>query len=66
MDEPPSICGAQKLLPVAFVPGFKMAGITKMALTCVRRPGHPETDLDPSLHVCGPDRWVDPEGGTDG
>lgn len=57
-EEVSSICGAQKLLPAAFVPGMTMPGITHMALTCVRKPGHPEPDLDASLHACGTSTWV--------
>ena len=54
------ICGNQKLLPVAFIPDFQQPGITHMALTCIRKPGHPERDLDVTLHACGPTTWVDP------
>ena len=59
MTEPlPVICGAIKLVPLAFLPGFVAPpGKTQMAMTCVREPGHPERDADSSLHLCGTFAW---------
>lgn len=57
------ICGETKLMPLAFLPGMvvvkgDMTGKRYAGLVCVRKPGHPEPDLDPSLHACGDQRWV--------
>jgi hypothetical protein len=45
----PVICGAIKLLPVAFAPwlGPVPPGITQVALTCVREPGTPNATPTP-------------------
>jgi hypothetical protein len=56
----PPICGAVKLVPLAFLQGtagFAGQGLTQMAYTCVREPGHPERDADSSLHLCGEFAW---------
>lgn len=59
----PPICGAIKLVPigllknVGFTPGGTK-GITQVAMTCVREPGHPERDADSSLHLCGTFGWA--------
>lgn len=51
------ICGAVKLVPIGFLPITAGPGITKVAMTCVREPGHPELDADSSLHLCGTFAW---------
>lgn len=56
----PPICGAIKLVPLALMKvGFdtRGKGLTHMAMTCVREPGHPERDADSSLHLCGTFAW---------
>jgi hypothetical protein len=57
----PVICGAIKLVPLAFLPkpalGTYPPGATQAAMTCVREPGHPERDADSSLHLCGTFAW---------
>lgn len=58
MPDLPAICGAVKLVPVAFLPSIRTPkGCTKVAMTCVREPGHPERDADSSLHLCGTFAW---------
>ena len=54
----PAICGAVKLVPVQFLPISAPPGTTKVAMTCVREPGHPELDADSSLHLCGTFAWA--------
>ena len=56
-DALPPICGAIKLVPIGFLPIAAQPGITKVAMTCVREPGHPEIDADSSLHLCGTFAW---------
>jgi hypothetical protein len=56
-DALPPICGAIKLVPIGFLPITGSDGITQAALTCVREPGHPELDVDSSLHLCGTIAW---------
>ena len=51
------ICGAVKLVPIGFLPIPAQPGITQVAITCVREPGHPELDADSSLHLCGTFAW---------
>lgn len=52
----PVICGAVKLVPAGFVGGVQ-PGVSKVAMTCVREPGHPELDADSSMHLCGHFSW---------
>lgn len=54
----PPICGAIKLVPLAFLPVPAQSGTTHAAMTCVREPGHPERDADSSLHLCGTFAWA--------
>lgn len=55
----PPICGAIKLVPLGLMKsGVTLPGINKMAMTCVREPGHPERDADSSLHLCGTFAWA--------
>jgi hypothetical protein len=53
----PPICGAIKLVSLAFLPIPASPGMTQAAMTCVREPGHPELDADSSLHLCGTFAW---------
>lgn len=58
-DVLPAICGAIKLVPLGLMKsGVTLPGINKMAMTCVREPGHPERDADSSLHLCGTFAWA--------
>lgn len=57
MTDLPVICGAIKLVPIGFLPIPAQPGITQVAMTCVREPGHPEPDADSSLHLCGTFAW---------
>lgn len=58
LSDLPVICGAIKLVPVAFLPMQPGPGLTQVAMTCVREPGHPELDADSSLHLCGTFAWA--------
>ena len=60
MTDLPVICGAIKLVPLGLMKSGIGAGqgLTQMAMTCVREPGHPERDADSSLHLCGTFAWT--------
>lgn len=52
----PPICGAIKLVGIGLL-RIPQSGPTQAAMTCVREPGHPELDVDSSLHLCGTFAW---------